>query len=582
MNALAKIRSHLANSASFLPFACASIALAAGLGCWRCQAQAAPPTPQGPARATGGVAADANLTAVLGDPKYASLFRNDLDRDIARHYVFYERIPRQRLDEFWATRENIRQFDKITLGKEAEELLNDSRLAAVRERRSEVQELLREYMQSEELISNDKTRIGVFWRPARLWSTEGKQHRLFLASLQEPAVSVPMSNALEVIIALLGPSHDQSNSARDFLVFGGARPAKPTHNVSLPPRYDGIATVAIAVFETDDDLIVVCQDGSVVRIPEGPSNGERSGQLNARALAGTAAPKDSPVAFVSLESDGPVNHQVVIEVDDRMNGPKLIARNLPINELQKPTAKMEPEDPGRLPSLFWAGCVIGPEMRLWAYRLESNELIGFSGDGRTEFRAKLLEPTDHDCLRGASIALQPIGLTSLFGNLPGTRGREPLISRRLGAVVADLTCEDVGKDPFRRLVRVVPWHGTQWVLYPEFRVGNLVMRKIERKQFGSRIPVPSLGRTVDFEPLVTPDGIFLATRETDPKTKTMRCRAYEIRSGKWQAIEDWHEPTEQKLKFAVALDDGKPTVYDVTTAMPFRFGHHELLPISRR
>ena len=99
--------------------------------------------------------------------------------------------------------------------------------------------------------------------------------------------------------------------------------------------------MAIGLLKENDNIIVVCQDGSLVRIPEprmtdnAEESGEQIGRLDARALAGSAAHQDDSVTFVSVEPDKPPGYQIIVEISGRAEQPKLVARGVTTERLKE-------------------------------------------------------------------------------------------------------------------------------------------------------------------------------------------------------------------------------------------------------
>ena len=526
----------------------------------------------------------AKLMTVLNDPKYARLMRNDLERDLVRYYFLFEDVPRQGRKEFWNRKEILLRLAQIPLADDLKALINDPRLTPFRDRRNAILATLRGWS-AKPRISDDLMRDeGIRERPLRLWEIEGKEQRVFLASFN-PKPSPPRTlSAFQIIHELLKPSGPLPKPPNDFLIFAEPGAKQSTCQLALPDRYQGLAGMAIGLLEENDNTIVVCQDGSLVRIPEPrmtdnvEAQGEPLGWLDARALAGSAAGHDAGVTFVTVEGDKPINYQIIIEIAGGAVQPKLVARSLSTERLKELAVARPQQNTGTVPRMIWAGCTRTPEMRLWAYDSESNELLGFNAEGRAEFRAPLLDPVDYDCLRGASIAEE---LGSFVFAKPDMADGVPLYRHQPRAVVSEVSIEDRERDPFRGMIRVIEWRGESWVMYPEFRRGNLVLRKIENQQLGARIPAANQGRVIDFESLATAAGPLLATREYDERQKKISCRAYEIHGDAWRATEDWHEPTDQQFVYLLVLESAKPVIYHATTTMPFEFERHELSSQSR-
>lgn len=558
---------------------------------WLCLAAsltASEPQPAKPGtervEAASATSSSTKLATVLRDPKYASLIQNDLERDMVRYYVFFEDVPRHRREEFWRRKGSLRRLTDILTAEDLRALIDDARLAPLRDRRNALTAVLRDDWSAKPLISDGLMRDdGIYERPLRLWATRGSKHPMFLASLgQRPSPPRTLST-LQIIHELLKPSGPLPKPPHDFLNSAGSGAEHRNPEIGLPDRYQGLAGMGVGLFEEHGDLVVVCQDGSLVHVSQtrmaddAEVIGESHGGLDARALAGRAARQDSSVTLVSVEPEEPASCRIVVEIAGRAEQPKLVARTVPIQKLKDYMAEEAQQKTGTLPRLIWAGCTRPPETRLWAYDCDSNELLGFNDDGRVEFRETMLAPDDYDWLRGACIAAESadVILANLFKGEAGVKDGVPISHYRPHAVVGEVTVEDHGRDLFRSMVRVIEWRGESWAIYPEFRRGNLVLRKIENQQLGTGIPVPKRGRVIDFEPLMATAWPLLATREYDEQQKKIACCSYEFHSGAWRTAKDWHEPTNQEFVYLPIVENGKSVVYFATTTMPLKFVRQE-------
>ena len=538
-------------------------------------------TDHGSVHDTGEEASSVNLSYVLRNPQYSKLMPSVVDQDMVRYFVFYEPLDEPRWVAIWKTKKPAERFNRTLVSESLTKLINDPRLAEARARRDAILDTVKQL-----ILGMDSIPASNFVRPARLWPINASKHPGFLVSVLPP-LSRPRSSGLgELLTGVVDPRIEPS--VIDFVILEEGREKSKSNSLSTVSRFQGLAGITVGGFGVHGDYFVVCQDGSVVSLaaPKSASTnfdvlGNTVSQLDLRRLAGHLAQPTDALSLVSVAREEPDDVSVVIEIAGRDKRPILIARSIPMNELEKSsTGETELAGMGSLPSLFWAGCTTLPEMRQWAYSLDSNELIGFSTSGHIDFHDKLLNAADHDWLQGTSIAWEHVCLPFLFGP-PQVKDGEPMAFTSSKTIKGEMSLRDFGRDPFRRIVRVVELRGERWVIYPEFKRGNLVLRKIGSGQLETKIDVPSKGRTIQYETVTAAKKLFLASCEVNAQDKNAVYRLYALEGSHWKVLEDWHRPTDRKLVFVLALDDGKPVVYSVATTMPLQFERH-IIPVNSR